>query len=110
MPDAVYTSYTDAQLQQMLAQVSSTSVAWHGITAEILRRQLASIHTVLERSEKLVGIFTQQIDKLLVIAEDQRKLAEILERQTRQLISLTKAVVGLTIGLLIFTIILAIRR
>jgi hypothetical protein len=52
MPDAVYTNCTDVELQQALAHASATSIAWHGITAEIQRRQMAEIHKRLQHLEK----------------------------------------------------------
>jgi hypothetical protein len=44
------------------------------------------------------------------ISEDHLKAAEILERHTRSLISLTRALVWLTFGLLVVTLILAVRH
>ncbi len=46
----------------------------------------------------------------ILISEQHFKAAQIMERQTTQLVFLTRALVGLTIGLLIFTVVLAIRH
>ena len=51
----------------------------------------------------------QQTQQLVKAVEQQVESAKIMERQTSQLISLTRALVWLTVGLLIFTVVLAIR-
>ena len=50
---------------------------------------------------------TEKMAQLLVVlAEEQERSAKTLQRQTRWLIGLTWAIVGLTVGLLFFTIVL----
>ena len=43
---------------------------------------------------------------LVIVAEEQAKAAERVERQTNKLIGLTWALVGLTVGLLILTLVI----
>lgn len=66
-----------------------------------MQARLVEIHAVLDRSEKLAGRFEQQMGKLLTVVEQQRVIAESSDRQTRKL-------VGLTWGLLVLTVVLAI--
>jgi hypothetical protein len=101
---------TDEQLREKLAGALPTSAMWFGVTAEIQRRQLITVHSVLERAEKQTGRLEQQVDKLLTIAEAQRLLAVRLEGQTNTLIWFTRALCGFTVVLVILTAGLLIKE
>lgn len=79
----------DEQLPERLSQAEVGSYAWFGVTGEILRRRLAAVHLTMERSANQTEKLTQQIDRLLEIAEIQKLFAEKLERQTTTLINMT---------------------
>jgi hypothetical protein len=95
----------DVEIERRLRVSGWDSHHSKALRHEQQRRQLSTINSVLERSEKLASRFEQQMEKLLGISEAQRQLAEKLERQTLTLIRLTYVLVALTAILFIVAIV-----
>src|SRR2546422_106189 len=74
---------------------------------KILKEMQNTLDKWKNNSQVAMTLLTEQMAQLLVvISEEQERSSVRLQRQTRWLISLTWAIVGLTAGLLFFTIVL----
>jgi hypothetical protein len=95
----------DEQLREKLAGAQPASSTWFGVTAEIQRRQLIAVNSVLERSEEQTRGLGQTMRELREIAEAQKRFAAKLDGQTSMLIRLTWGLVVLSIALLAVAIV-----